>query len=69
MTLFEAVTLMPNATGNTTLRSVYHYLEDVRQYDEHTERAIDLIVHVIDEQDSEITLAELFPVEYGGYQP
>lgn len=68
MSLIEAIRLFPNPTGNTTLRSVYHYVNDVRRFDSHTNPALDAIVKFLDNADDEITLGEI-SAEFGGYQP
>jgi len=58
MTPKEAVSLAGPVTANTTLRSVYHQLDN-QEWTPEIEVAIDVILDEIDEQDEEVTLGEL----------
>ncbi len=58
MTLKEAVSLAGPFTANTTLKSVYHQLDNL-PWTEEVEQCIDLVLAELDNQDDEVTLGEL----------
>lgn len=61
-TLEQAVGLMVDATGNTTLRSVYLFLLHSATNSQHSllNDSIDVISEFMSYQDDEITLGEIF---------